>query len=75
MTIIATPMAMKARPAAAVRRDLLLRRLRHSKFQEQVEPPDQEAERHYRNGGADPGEKGALVGGVVAVTFDHWMPR
>ncbi len=56
----------------AVRRGLLLRHLRHREFQEQVEPLDQESECHHRNGGADPGEKSSLVGGMVAVAFDHW---
>ena len=51
---------------------LLLRHLRHREFQEQVEPLDQESEGHHRNGGADPGEKSSLVGGMVAVAFDHW---
>ena len=71
-------MAMKARPAALANScpcgaELPLRHLRRDDLQEQIEPLDHKAEGHHRDGGADPGEKGSLVGGVVAVTLDHWI--
>ena len=39
--------------------------------QEQVELGDDKAERHDRDARPHPGEKGALVRGMVAVAFDH----
>src|SRR5205807_10592561 len=55
---------------AAHRRHARARRPRRN-LQEQVEFLHQEPERHDGNRGAHPGEKRALVGGVVAVSIDH----
>src|SRR6516164_5129551 len=52
-------------------RDLLLRAWRRSVSQKKIEALDHEAESHDRNAGAHPGEKGTLVGGMIAVTFYH----
>src|SRR6516225_12262208 len=57
--------------AFAMRGKLALGQLRRRDFEEQIEPLDDKTEGHHRDGGADPGEKGALVGGVVAVALDH----
>ena len=38
---------------------------------EQIEALDQKSKRHHRDRGAHPGEKGALVGGVIAEIPDH----
>jgi hypothetical protein len=40
-------------------------------LQEQIEFLYQEAERHDGDRRAHPGEERALVGGVIAVSFDH----
>ena len=57
----------------AMRAELPQRHLRRDDLEEQIEPLDDKAEGHHRDGGADPGEKGSLVGGVVAVALDHWI--
>src|SRR3984957_7430404 len=44
-------------------------------LQEQIEALDQKAEGHHRDGGANPGEEGPLVGGVIAVVLYHHRPR
>ena len=56
-----------------MRAELPLRHLRRDDLEKQIEALDHEAEGHHRDGGADPGEKGSLVGGVIAVTLDHWI--
>ena len=61
--------------AFAMRGELALGQLRRRDFEEQIEPLDDKTEGHHRNGGAHPGQKGALVGGVVALTLDHGKPR
>src|SRR3984885_6413766 len=57
----------------SMRTGLPLRNLRRHDLEKQIETLDHEAEGHHRDGGADPGEKGSLVGGVVTVTLDHWI--
>ena len=44
-------------------------------FQEQIESLDQEAERHDRDRGANPGQEGPLVRGVIAVPLYHRHSR
>src|SRR5262249_10968861 len=58
-----------------MRGELALGKLRRRDFEKQIESLDDKTERHYRNRGAHPSEKGALVGGVVAVALDHGKPR
>jgi len=57
--------------SSAMGRDLSLRRCRRGVSEKQIESLDHETESHDRNAGAHPGKKGALVGGVIAVTLDH----
>jgi len=47
----------------------LLRDWWRSVSQKKIEALDHEAESHDRNASAHPGEKGALVGGMIAVTL------
>ena len=48
-----------------------VRDLHSQDAQEEVEFLDDKAEGHDRDSGANPGEKGPLIGGVVAVVLDH----
>src|SRR5581483_11720116 len=41
---------------------------------EQVELLDHEAEGDDGDPGAEPGKEGPLVGGVVGIVADHWLP-
>ena len=43
--------------------------------QEQIESLDQEAEGHDRDRGANPGQEGPLVRGVIAVPLNHRHSR
>jgi len=54
---------------SSVWRNLLLRDWWRSVSQKKIEALDHEAESHDRNAGAHPGEKGTLVGGMIAVTL------
>jgi hypothetical protein len=40
-------------------------------MQEQIEALDEKSKRHHRNRRSYPGEKGALVGGVIGEILDH----
>jgi len=57
---------------SAMRGDYPLRRRWRRIFQKQIKSLYHKAEGHDRDGGAHPGEKRTFVGGVVAVTLDHW---
>ena len=74
-TIMTTPMAIKARPAKLANiwpcGAICFSANCGAATQKQVELLDHETKRHDRDGGADPGEKRSLVGGVVAVALDH----
>ena len=74
--ITATPMAMKARPATFAKAWLCAlswrcASCRGGDLKEQIEALDDEAERHHRNRGADPGQESPFIGGVIAVALDH----
>jgi hypothetical protein len=45
--------------------------LRFGKGQKQVEFPDQKAKGDYGNGGADPGQEGPFIRGMVSKVSDH----
>ena len=69
IAMMAIPSARKASRQVGERRNLLLRDWWRSVSQKKIEALDHEAESHDRNAGAHPGEKGTLVGGMIAVTL------
>jgi hypothetical protein len=63
---VAEPLPRRQKRAADERR--------RRDLQEQVEFLHDEAEGHHRDRGADPGEEGAFIGGVIAEILDHRLP-